>query len=131
MRVLLDTNALIWQLGISAEKSKIGPHTRELMQTAEVVYVSSISIVECHVKTMLGRLHVPEDFREEIVYAGDTLLDLSAADADIIRCLPELSRHDPFDRMLVAQAKTQHLTLLTADALLLDLGLPFVKDCRK
>ena len=59
------------------------------------------------------------------------LLDISADHAEGLREFPELSRHDPFDRLSIAQAHQHRLTLMTADGVLLGLGRTFVVDSTK
>nr|WP_285594613.1 PIN domain-containing protein [Actinomycetospora sp. NBRC 106378] len=60
------------------------------------------------------------------------MLPVSAEQAEGVRTLPAaLRRHDPFDRLLVAQARALGLTLLTADRVLLGLDLPFVVDATR
>lgn len=61
---------------------------------------------------------------------GFALLDVTAEHAEGLRGFPELVRHDPFDRLIIAQAVTEGLTLITADRVLLDLGRDFVVDAR-
>lgn len=130
MKLLLDTNALVWLLD-KADGGSLGIHVRDHLQQAEVVYASSISVVEIRIKSMLGRLKSQPDLLADIAKAGCLPLSLSDVDADTIVDFPVLKRHDPFDRMLLAQASAQGLTLLTSDKVLLNLNLSFVVDARK
>lgn len=130
MRLLLDTNVLLWQIGLSGG-GRLGSKARSLMQQAEAVCVSAISIVEMQIKTMNGKLDAPADVLPAIIEAGDQPLDFSPGAADGLRNFPKLARYDPFDRMLLAQAQTEGLHLLTADELLLGLKLPFIVDARQ
>ena len=130
MKILLDTNALVWVLA-HHDGGKLGKDARQALQAAKVVYVSPVSVLELRIKAMLGKLEVGEDLLSDIAASGCDMLEYSGHDADAIRCFPQLARHDPFDRMLLAQAQTQHLTLLTADTALLCLDLPFVMDARR
>lgn len=129
MNILLDTHTFLWQIG-AQEQSKLGQQARHLMQTADTVYVSSLSLVEIHIKSMIGKITAPADCQSEAIAAGDALLAFSPAAADALTIFPGLARHDPFDRMLLAQAYADHLTLMTADRVLLGLGLPYVRDSR-
>lgn len=102
MRLLLDTNALLWWLfGLP----RLGPAARAATATAPAasVHVSSVSAVEISIKQALGRLEAPEDRLGQVTANGFTELPLR-----IRRGLAaaELPRHhtDPFDRMLIAQA---------------------------
>lgn len=128
MRVLLDTNAFLRQVGY--ENGKLGKHAARLLLEADGVYVSAISITELHVKTMIGKLNFPQNIQREILRVGDNPLSFDANDADTLPDFPQLTRHDPFDRMLLAQAARDGLVLLTADEILLGLGLPYVQDAR-
>lgn len=129
MRLLLDTNALLWQLGL-VESGRLGKQAKDLLQTAEVVYVSAVSIIEMQIKTMNGKLNAPINSSSMVEEAGDELIDLSPQVADALRKFPKLSKHDPFDRLLLAQASVENLTLLTSDNILLGLGLEHVIDAR-
>jgi PIN domain nuclease of toxin-antitoxin system len=130
MNILLDTNAFLWQIG-PKNQSKLGQKAQELMNEATIVFVSSVSVVELHIKTMLGKIDMPENITDIIEKAGDIPLEYSPQAADTLRSFPDLVRHDPFDRMLLAQAKREHMLFLTADELLLGLGLSYVVDARK
>lgn len=127
MNLLLDTNALIWSMEQVTRKS-LGLQAIEVIISSQNVYASSISIVEIRIKTMTGRLTAASDLIEDISRANIQLLDFPAAAADVILDFPSLIRHDPFDRMILAHAKTKNLTLITSDATLLGLGLPYVID---
>lgn len=127
MNLLLDSHALLW-LADSKRTASLGPTARRLIDTADAVYFSSITVVELRIKSMLGRLKLPADFRTKTLASGLILLDFSADDADEIERFPSLARHDPFDRMLLAQASNRNMTLLTADSILLGLPLPFITD---
>lgn len=129
MRILLDTNALLWQLGM-AGGGRLGVQAKQILKTAEAVYVSAVTVVEMQIKTMNGRLDAPLDCVNMVRKAGDELISLSAEAADKLRNFPGLTKHDPFDRMLLAQAAAEQLTLLTADETLLGLGLNYVVDAR-
>lgn len=77
---------------------------------------------------MLGKLSVPDKLATRLSEQGLVLLSISAEHAEGIREFPELTRHDPFDRLLIAQASRAGLRLLTADRVLLSLGRTFVID---
>jgi len=130
LRLLLDTNVLLWQLDM-VDGNKLGPKSARLIKEASVVYVSTISIIEMQIKTMSGKLDAPKDCVSMITVAGDKVLPFDGESADAIRLFSKLTRHDPFDRMLLAQAYSENLTLLTADAALLRLEFGYVTDARK
>ena len=90
--------------------------------------MSSATILELTIKSVLGKLTMPDDPLRTIAEAGFLALPITHEDARGLEQFPELTRHDPFDRLLVSQAKRAGLTLITADAVLLGLGLDFVAD---
>ncbi len=83
---------------------------------------------ELTIKAMLGKLVVPDKFTFRLAEQGLTLLGITAEHAEGIREFPELTHHDPFDRLLVAQASQAGLQLLTADRVLLGLDRDFIID---
>ena len=86
---------------------------------------------ELTIKSMLGKLTVPTDLSKRLSGQGLELLNVTAEHAEAIRDFPELTRHDPFDRLIVAQAARAGLRLLTADHVLLDLRRDFILDASR
>ncbi len=129
MNVLFDTNILIWALD-SVGGKKFGPSAKRIVRDAEDVFVSSVSIFEIRVKAMIGKLEAPKNLIETVNSAGLKNLSLNADHAEGIVNFPALARHDPFDRMLLAQAKAEGLFLLTSDRFLIDQGFDFVLNAR-
>jgi len=80
---------------------------------------------------MLGKLSVPADLSTRLPAQGLELLDITAELGEAIRDFPELTTHDPFDRLLMAQACRAGLRLLTADHVLLNLGRDFILDATR
>ena len=116
MRLLLDTHVAIWAL-IAPER--LSPAVRDhIGAPANSVFVSAASIWEIAIKHALGRRGRPPFsgadafayFRE----AGYMLLPVTAEHAAAVESLPPLHT-DPFDRLLVAQARSEPLWLVTAD----------------
>lgn len=130
MNILLDTNALIWLLN-SPTGYLIGDKAKERINNADAVYVSSISVLEIRIKAMLGKLRAPEALLEAITLAGLKSLSFTMEHAEALGHFPALSKHDPFDRMLLAQAKVEGFTFLTADGVLLDQGIDFLVNARQ
>ena len=126
--VLLDTHSLIWVL---QGGTRFGAETRELLQTSEGVRFSSISIAEIRIKQMLGKLAVPEDVLERIEASGLQPSSFTPSAADELLAWPQLVRHDPFDRLLLAQAASLGTRLLTVDRVLLELEGAPVLDARR
>lgn len=117
-RLLLDTHLLLW--AVSAPQ-KLSLATRKRLDACEV-FVSAASIWEVSTKTALGKLEAdPAALLAEIEPAGFRLLPVTGEHAAAVARLP-LIHNDPFDRMLVAQAKTEPLLLLTNDAALAGYG---------
>jgi len=112
MRCLVDTHALLWALG---EPSALSSTAREaLADPANVVVVSSASLWECAIKASIGKLDLPEDFFGSIPELGYEVLPIRISHLNVYRTLP-MHHRDPFDRMLVAQAKAEALTLISRD----------------
>lgn len=111
MRVLLDTHLLLWALSSPLKLSK---ETRKLIDTSGV-YASAASIWEISIKASLGKLSAdPHKILEALEPAGLSLLPILGEHAAKVAKLP--ARHkDPFDRMLIAQAMTEPMILLTND----------------
>ncbi|SHH48085.1 PIN domain nuclease, a component of toxin-antitoxin system (PIN domain) [Jatrophihabitans endophyticus] len=126
--LLLDTSALLWVL---VDSPRLGRASRARIAAASRVHASAVSVVELVVKGMLGRIELPPDLPDAIRAQSVVELPLGFDDAAAIRDFPELVGHDPFDRMLVAQAHAQGLTLLTSDRVLLGLDRHFILDATR
>jgi len=111
LRILLDTHLLLWWLANSP--SLTGPARALISDPANTVFVSAVSLWEIWLKESLGKLRVPPDFESKLAAESFESLPLTAAQARQVAVLPWHHR-DPFDRMLVAQAQVESLTLLTA-----------------
>ena len=115
MRLLLDTHVFLWS--IMGSKRLTGA-ARSAISSAEAVYVSAASIWEIAIKARLGKIDGdPVDCVNAIAASGFVELPVSAMHAATVSKL-DLHHADPFDRMLVAQAVTEPLGLLTADPML-------------
>lgn len=123
--LLLDSQTALW---VMSDNHRLGPRARSSISRSAVTHVSAASIWELTIKAMLGRLDLPDRFSTRIAEQGLALLDITAEHAEALREFPELTRHDPFDRLIVAQASVEGLTLITADRVLLGLGRDFVVD---
>ena len=123
MRLLLDTHILLWWL---AENPKLSMTARARIAEAEIVYVSAASVWEMAIKVSTGKLRAPEDLEKQLRRHGFEQLPVSVHHALGVATLP---RHhaDPFDRMLVAQASFESLTLVTADPQLAVYGVPILR----
>ena len=113
MRLLLDTHALLWTLG---EPAKLRNEAREAIEDeGNDVFVSAVSAWEIAIKRALGKLSAPDDLEPGIVSQGFSPLHITFHHAEVAGALPQ-HHADPFDRMLIAQAQAEGLTLVTRDA---------------
>lgn len=112
MNLLLDTHIVLWWL---ADDPRLSPRHRELLHDTERrVFVSSVSVAEISIEVSLGKLDAPAGTVDAVVESGFELLAFEASHAEELRELPWHHR-DPFDRMLIAQARVEKLALLTVD----------------
>jgi PIN domain nuclease of toxin-antitoxin system len=115
--LLLDTHVLLWSV---LEPTKISPRGRQLLDDeANQALVSIASLWEIAIKVSLGKIVVHGGSFEETIQAGladtaATLLPIELAHLARLVTLPHHHR-DPFDRLLVAQALTEGISLLSAD----------------
>jgi PIN domain nuclease of toxin-antitoxin system len=112
MRLLLDTHAFLWWV---TNDRTLRRETRDTIAEADVVVVSAASAWEIAVKRARGRLNAPDDLEQQLERHEFVPLDIDFRHARAAGALP---RHhgDPFDRMLVAQAQLEGLTLVTRHA---------------
>ncbi len=111
MRILLDSHVILWWL---EDNKSLGSRCRELIGNADEAFVSAVTPWELGIKRSLGKLSMPDGLSNVIESDGFTSLSITAAHAELAPSLPPFHR-DPFDRMLVAQAQLEALTLVTAD----------------
>ena len=122
MRLLLDTHVVLWQLSGERELSQSAVAA---IAAADDLLFSVVSFAEIGIKAAAGKLVVPPDLKAKITDAGVRSLALAAAHGLAVAQLPTHHR-DPFDRLLIAQAMTEGLTLVTADANFAAYGVPIV-----
>ena len=119
---LLDTNALIILLHDELADAGLRMETRQIMLTEDKLYLSWVSLWEMAIKMKLGKLAI-EGTITEIVDAcleqGIEIIPVKVEHIDETLALPLLSEHkDPFDRLLIAQAKAENFSFLTHDKLI-------------
>ena len=116
--LLLDTHLLLWA---AFEPVRLSPEAVLILQSRETLLAFSLaSIWEVAIKTSLGRADFSVDpglLQRALLAEGFVELPITAAHLVRVATLPWVHR-DPFDRLLVAQAMADQLTLLTADATL-------------
>jgi len=113
VKLLLDTNALLWWASDPALLAE--PARLAIANGRSRVYVSPISLVEIAIKEAIGKLKVPASIVEYVAASRFTELPLTIVHAAAIRELPSIHK-DPFDRILIAQARVEALTLVCRDA---------------
>lgn len=122
MRLLLDSQILIWAM---VDDARLRIHVREAMLTAEVVHVSAASIWEIAIKRQKGRLSVPDDLVDLVDRAGFHALSVTMEHGWLAGSLPRL-HEDPFDRVIIAQAIAEGLTIATSDRRMHEYGVPVI-----
>lgn len=123
--LLLDSHVALWALD---DSPRLGDDARRAIAGAAGVYVSAASIWELTIKSALGKIDIPPGLSSVLVESGFLPLSVTAEHAEGILELPEMGKHDPFDRLLVSQAHRAGLRLLTADRVLLSLKRDFIVD---
>lgn len=112
MSYLLDTHILLWWL---SDDSKLSAKARQLIENPKnTFFVSSASAWEIAIKKALGKLEAPNDLETALAANNFIPLNISVSHALTVGKLPQ-HHLDPFDRMLVPQAKLEGLTILTHD----------------
>ena len=124
MNLLLDTHVLLWWLDDNPTLSKKAKAA--IADGKNLVFISTSVIWEIRIKQALGKIKVPDDFRKVLDEQPFEMLNISAEHAHAIGELPPHHR-DPFDRMLVAQAKVEGLTIITRDKNIKKYKVPFIE----
>lgn len=114
MRLLLDTNVLVWLL-LGRREELPGPVAAAVADASNPVLVSAASVWEIAIKRSLGKLEIEQRWPRALIQLGFDQCPVTAEHAAAVEALPWLHR-DPFDRLLVAQARLEEATLVTADA---------------
>lgn len=111
MSLLLDTHVVLWWL---ADDPALADEIKARLDHEPDVYVSAVTIWEVAIKQAIGKLPEPAGLPERIRDSGFAELPITSQHAITAGRLPPVHR-DPFDRMLVAQAQHENLTLVTRD----------------
>ena len=127
MRLLLDTHIFLWAAG---DQRRLKSKARSLIEdTGNVLFFSVASLWELAIKASGSRRGFRVDvasLRRQLIDNGYFELPISGAHALGVLDLPPL-HNDPFDRMLIAQARVEGLTLLTADRQMAKYGEPVLR----
>ena len=122
MRLLLDTHVVLWEL---EGTRTVGTTAREAIEQASELLFSVVSFAEIGVKAAIGKVVVPSDLHQHIVRTGLRILGLAPDHGLAVADLP-MHHRDPFDRLLIAQARIEGLTLVTADARIAAYDVPLI-----
>jgi len=124
MNLLLDTHVLLWWLD---DHPTLSQKARAAIADGKnLVFVSAVVIWEIRIKQTLGKLEIPRSFRRVLDDQPFEMLDITIEHAHAVGDLAAHHR-DPFDRMLVAQAKVEGLTLVTRDIRLKKYKIPLIE----
>jgi len=112
MNLLLDTHVLLWWLNGHPTLSK--KSQAAIADGKNLVFVSAVVVWEIRIKEAQGKLEIPRNFKRVLESQPFEMLDITVEHAHAVRDLP-VHHRDPFDRMLLAQAKVEGFTLVTHD----------------
>ena len=123
MRVLLDTHIVLWYI---VNDSRMSAQIREIINSRDnEIYYSIVSLWEVAIKRQISRARMPVSDEDFSMWAEASNMRCLLLRKEHIAALKSLKRaensgehHDPFDRMLICQAKTENMTFLTHDKLL-------------
>lgn len=111
MRLLLDTHIVLWAM---ADDARLPAALRDAIAQAGALFISAATVWEVAIKSALGKLDVPPDLFDRALAAGAQPLPITWTHARAVAGLPP-HHADPFDRLLIAQARTDDLALVSVD----------------
>jgi PIN domain nuclease of toxin-antitoxin system len=119
LKLLLDTHAVLWVL---ANDRRLSQTARELVEDEDhSCFLSAASVWEIAIKRSVGKLDAPvgfpAEFHEEMTRRGIASIPIYDTHAAVVADLP-LHHRDPFDRLLVAQAQAEGMSILSKDEIL-------------
>jgi PIN domain nuclease of toxin-antitoxin system len=120
VRLLLDTHVVLWW---RMDSRRLKPAVRDAIATADLVWVSAVSGWEVAIKQSLGKLMLGEPFAAMVRGSDFDELAVTLRHSEQIRSLAP-HHTDPFDRMLIAQATAEDVTLVTHDRQFAPYGVP-------
>jgi len=124
LRILLDTHVLVW---MHTNPKMLGKQTQQALQNASAVFYSPLSVFEFAQK-LASKKTSPKDLINASTAVGLQQLPLTVEGALETMRFGSLRKRDPMDLLLLSQASAQRLHFYTADQVLLDLELDFVKN---
>ncbi len=111
-RYLIDTHILLWA---SSLDNKLPKHIYDILYNADIeIAYSVICLWELIIKEAKGKLNLPDNFFARLPELGFSCLDVKQSHVLMLQNIPS-GHGDPFDRMLIAQAKAENITLITHD----------------
>jgi PIN domain nuclease of toxin-antitoxin system len=127
MKILIDTQIFLWLFGFS---NRISADVKTLLKNPNnQIFVSAASVWEMSIKYGAGKLHLPDKpeifIPDRMKRANFRRLDITHEHAVKVADLPQVHK-DPFDRLLIAQANVENLTLLSADKIFAQYNVKFI-----
>jgi PIN domain nuclease of toxin-antitoxin system len=108
---LADTHVILWSI---SDDRRLSEHYRAILASEAVVFASAASVWEIAIKRSIGKLNVPDDLTTLLPRMRFQPLAITLQHANAVGSLPH-HHGDPFDRLLIAQAQMEKLSILTAD----------------
>jgi PIN domain nuclease of toxin-antitoxin system len=112
VRLLLDTHIVLWS--VTADPAMPKRFRNILLMDDAEIYISAVSVWEVSIKRAIGKMPAPMDIFDRALDAGCLELPVTWKHARAVEAMP-LHHADPFDRLLIAQARIEGLVLATAD----------------
>ncbi len=114
---LIDTNILLFSF---AQTERLSTKVKNVLQTEDTIFISMASFWEIEIKRNLGKLDIPFSPKELMNYCLEqnySVLNINIEHISELEKLPKI-HNDPFDRLIICQAISENLTILTADAII-------------
>lgn len=121
MRLLIDSNAFIWMVSLPSELS--GAARQAIVDPGNARFISMAALWEIGIKLSSGKLALPGTLEAAVASVAAAMLPITMANIKRIQTLP-MHHRDPFDRMMIAQAIEEGLTIVTRDRQFQAYGVP-------
>lgn len=108
---LADTHIILWSI---ADDERLSTPHREILASDAIIFASAASVWEIAIKRAIGKLEAPDNLAALLPRMRFLALNVTTEHAQAAAALP-LHHGDPFDRLLIAQARLEGLTLMTVD----------------
>ena len=117
MRLLLDTHAFIWF--VEDDKKLSGKAKEEIENPDNIIILSIASLWEMSTKISIGRLKLKKPYKEVISYVNEKGIEILSINFEHTLEVSKLEFHhkDPFDRLIISQAKMENMTIVSKDKL--------------